>query len=198
MLWLFVCTISASTSGYYLVVFDRISVRLKFSQTTCHSIPVDCYLHTAVRTWNLLNLLRSVCAPETTPSSAEKNLLSRHPQLLHIIFSLDLLSHLHDTIYRYIPLFFLNRRPCCVHVVGWEYVSELRSLTALLLIPRVICVCRDPWRNKPVPVPLCPPRPTLTPPGANPRLRTERPATNRLSHIAASSSLSAIYFSPVS
>jgi hypothetical protein len=37
--------------------------------------------------------------------------------------------------------------------------------------------------EKPVPVPLCPPQtPTWTDPRSNPGFRSERPATNRLSH----------------
>jgi hypothetical protein len=38
--------------------------------------------------------------------------------------------------------------------------------------------------RKPVTMPLCPPHPTWTDPGANPVLRCERPTANRLSHVS--------------
>jgi hypothetical protein len=82
-----------------------------------------------------------------------------------------------------------------VHVDGvWDYVSELRPVTGLLLISRW-CISMDShagmifagdnqrkWRKTCPSATLPITNPTKTVPGANPGLRGERPATNRLSH----------------
>jgi hypothetical protein len=86
--------------------------------------------------------------------------------------------------------------------MGWGYVSELRPPMGLLFIPQVIHECGGPrWNdidtwNKRSRRKTCPSatlsttNPTGNDPCANPGLRNERPATNRLSHGTASHSIS--------
>jgi hypothetical protein len=79
----------------------------------------------------------------------------------------------------------------------WDYVSELLPLTDILYIPQMIRIGERRWngadwenwrtRRKTCPsVTLSAINPTWIDPGANPVLRGERPAANRLSHGTAS------------
>jgi len=90
--------------------------------------------------------------------------------------------------------------------MGWDYVSELLPLTDILFIPQMIYeygerrwndIDRENRRTRRKTCPsatLSTTNPTWIDPGANPGLRGERPATNRLSHGTAACSWLPIKF----
>jgi hypothetical protein len=67
-------------------------------------------------------------------------------------------------------------------LMGWDYVSELRPPTGPLFIHMMMYENGEPWCNDIGSATLSTTNPTWADMSANPGLRGERPATNRLSH----------------